>query len=499
VRRRAPGLRLALLALAGLLGGCVYYNGMYNTNRLAKSARKAERDGRPSQARSLWGQVVTRADSLIERHPQSKYANQAMVLRGLALARLNQCPDAVGPLGRLDAVEISTDFTEEAALALGRCYLELGDAALADLAFSQVINSEDPARRREARVRHARALRMTGRYEEALALLRENPDPRAREDFLLSLAGAGHTEEALTFADSLLALKDSSFSWDSVVAAVGARDPHAASRFVNRLRADPRATPEVRARRLYEDGVRLAAVDSAAALARFRQVADTFGTTGSGGRAHLRLLAVALSAARSVQELGPIADSLASLAGRPGESRFEAAALGTQVARVKQLSDSARPEMVRGDLRGFLAAEAARDTLHAPQLATGIFRRLAEEWPVSPYAPKALLAAELLDPSESEEVRIRLDSLYHDSPYLALIRGEDAPGYRDLEDSLQAFAATQPGAVPRRGAAGVRGRTVLPSPGSPDIETPREDSVRARRGATPDQNDAPKPRRELEP
>ena len=52
------------LAIALLLGGCVYYNGMYNTKRLAGSARQAERDGRPFEANNLWGQVITRADSL---------------------------------------------------------------------------------------------------------------------------------------------------------------------------------------------------------------------------------------------------------------------------------------------------------------------------------------------------------------------------------------------------------------------------------------------------
>ena len=87
---RRPATCLALLAVT-LLAGCIY-NGMYNTNRLAKSARKAERDGRVFEASNLWGQVITRAESLVVRHPRSKYADQANVLRGLALARLGQCP-----------------------------------------------------------------------------------------------------------------------------------------------------------------------------------------------------------------------------------------------------------------------------------------------------------------------------------------------------------------------------------------------------------------------
>ena len=99
--RRARRVPLLVL-VAGLLAGCVYYNGMYNTNRLVRSARKAERDNRPFEASNLWGQVITRAESVAVRHPHSKYAAQATVLRGLAMSRLNQCQQAVIPLGQVE-------------------------------------------------------------------------------------------------------------------------------------------------------------------------------------------------------------------------------------------------------------------------------------------------------------------------------------------------------------------------------------------------------------
>src|SRR3954464_5901102 len=93
--------RLFRLALASvLLAGCVYYNGMYNANRLAGSARKAEREGRTFEATRLWGQVATKAESVVVRHPTSKYAEEAGVLRGVALARLGQCEHALGALSR---------------------------------------------------------------------------------------------------------------------------------------------------------------------------------------------------------------------------------------------------------------------------------------------------------------------------------------------------------------------------------------------------------------
>ena len=483
--RRPAGL-LAVL-LAALLGGCVYYNGMYNTNRLAKSARKAERDGRAFEATNLWGQVITRAESLVVRHPQSKYATRANVLRGLALARLDQCPAAVGPLGRLSLIAESGDLFEEAALALGRCQMELGDPALAELALARVIDSRDLSRRREARFRHARALRMLGRDEEALAVMREDPDPRGRNDLLLALAGTGRTDEALAVADSVLASNDTAFAWDSVVATLGRQDPRAASALVDRLQNDPRLTPELRARRLYEDGLRLAAVDTARAVARLDGAARIPGVHESGERARLRLLRLALGRARSVEELPPLADSLAAVAARPSGAAAEARGLEATMARLRLLTDSAGSDVPLGDLRLFLGAEVARDSLLAPVLAASLFRRLADDWPASPYAPKALLAAGQLDPAEGEEARARLDSLYADSPYLAVVHGQDAPGYRALEDSLDAFAMTQAIGQPR-GLPAARGRGVeanQPASG----QRPRQ----------PAQSDEPRRRRQLEP
>jgi tetratricopeptide (TPR) repeat protein len=483
---------IALLAGAMLLGGCVYYNGMYNTNRLAKSARKAERDGRQFEAASLWGQVITRADSLVERHPRSKYADQAKVLRGLALARLNQCPEAVGPLGNLSLIDRKDDLAEEAALALGRCQLEMGDAALADLAFARVSESTDSARRREARFQRARALRMTGRYEEALVLMREAPDPRGWNDLLLALASTGHSDEAFALADSLLAKHDTTLAWDSVVVTLGRRDPRMASTLVGRLQADPRLTPELRARRLYEDALRLASVDSVSSRARLEETARLPSAGESGERARLQLLRLRLGAARTLEDLAAPGDSLTAMAHRPSGVAAEAGQIEATVVRLRQLTDSAAPSVPRGDLRLFLGAEAARDSVGSPLLAAALFRRLADDWPVSPYAPKALLAAERLDPTDINASRARLDSLYADSPYLAIARGEDAPAYRVLEDSLEAYAATQmvaqparPG-QPRRPVPGVRRRVEPDRPGEP-LPSDR------------DANEKPPVRRRLEP
>src|SRR5918992_4911678 len=112
-------MRWAGWLVVGLLSGCVYYNGMYNANRLAKSARKAEREGRTLDATNFWGQVATKAESVVVRHPRSKYAEEAMILRGLALAHLGQCDQALAPLGRVAVAKLDADLREDVWLATG--------------------------------------------------------------------------------------------------------------------------------------------------------------------------------------------------------------------------------------------------------------------------------------------------------------------------------------------------------------------------------------------
>src|SRR3954462_8716458 len=238
------------ILLTVLLGGCVYYNGMYNANRLARSAKKAEREGRTFDATSLWGQVATKAESVIVRHPTSKYAEQASVLRGVALARMGQCDEALGPLSRVGLTGHGEDLTEEALLANGRCQVALGNLIAGDASFSQLIQSKDPERRREAHYQHARLLRLAGRYEEALGTLESYRESRAQTVRLLSLAGAGHAPEAFALADSLMAQRDTSRRWDSVVVALGHQDPVAASTLVDRIRRLPGQTPETQGRLL---------------------------------------------------------------------------------------------------------------------------------------------------------------------------------------------------------------------------------------------------------
>jgi len=448
---------LGLLLASGLLAGCVYYNGMYNAKRLARSAQKAEREGRTFDASNLWGQVVTRAESVVVRHPESKYVDEALVLQGIALARLRQCPSAVSPLGRVALLPANSDLAEEAALALGRCQMELGSSAAADVAFARVVDSRNPARRESARLYRARALRLTGRHQQALSLLAATPGPAVQEERLLALAGLRRRPEALGLLDSIVARSDSTTAWDSLLAALGRENPIVASDLLDRLGSRPGVQPAVQARRLLDDALRLAPADSARAAARIRQAMRAGAGTPSGDQAELRLLRLDLTRVRDASELAPHAAALQQVIIRKSSSAADAGQLHSSVVQVKSAADSSGPGVPRADLRVFLAAEVARDSLAASSLAASLFRRVADDWPDSPYAPKALIAGQALAPEWADSARALLAERYADSPYLALLRGEEAAGFEELEDSLRAFAALGAGRPVRRPTRETRG------------------------------------------
>jgi tetratricopeptide (TPR) repeat protein len=467
---------VAAAAVSSLLGGCVYYNGMYNANRLARSARKAEREGRTFEANGLWGQVATKAESVLVRHPTSKYAGDAGLLRGIALSRLGQCEQALGPLSRLTITRTNSDLAEDALLAAGRCQLTLGNLAASGAAFSQVLESKNPERRREARFQQARLQRQAGQYADALRTLEGQHDLRAEHERVLALAGGGRMKEALVLSDSLMAHGDTTKSWDSLVVVLAEANPAAASNLVDRIRRLPNRPPQSDARMLLEDGFRLADINTARSQQRFRDAMKAGAQGEAAGRASLALVKLSLRRVAQPQDLQPIADTLKRLALGFDMVSAETSQLSETVEEVQRVATTVTPDSGHGDLRLFLAAESARDELQAPRLAEMLFRRISEQWPLSPYAPKAILAAQQLNPAWADTARFMLEFQYQDSPYLATVRGDATPAYRELEDSLAAFAASLVARKPppaRRGPGRVAPRPrPAPTPAGSNVPEP---------------------------
>jgi hypothetical protein len=217
----------------------------------------------------------------------------------------------------------------------------------------------------------------------------------------------------------------------------------------------------MRAMLLLDDGMRLATVDSARSQTRLRQAAGQEGVGDFAERARLALTRHRLAHSGSVGDLRTVGAELEQRVAIHSTVAAEAAQLRDQVSRVLAAADSAAASVAQADLRLFLAAETARDTLAAPRLAASLFRTVVETMPESPYAPKAILAGKALDPAWGEAAVPLLEGRYALSPYVAILRGEEPYGYQELEDSLQIFAQ----GLGLRAAPGARPDSLPAQPG----------------------------------
>jgi hypothetical protein len=200
-------------------------------------------------------------------------------------------------------------------------------------------------------------------------------------------------------------------------------------------------------------------------------------TGDAGERARLRLTRLDLARTASISELPPLAKELDARIARRGMVSGEAGQLREAVGRILAAGDSASAGAAQSDLRLFLAAETARDSLAAPALAASLFRTIVEGTPDSPYAPKAILAGTVLDPVWGESAVVLLEQRYAASPYVSILRGEEPYGYRELEDSLQSFSFGGGIAPPPDGRR--------PAAGRDSLGTPSGSAPRPRRGLEP--------------
>ena len=275
-----------------------------------------------------------------------------------------------------------------------------------------------------------------------MPLLEGSTDPRAADERLLALAGAGRREAALALADSMLATRGQHGALGHGGRGRRAgRIPRRPRALVDRLQSRPGILPTTRARLLLEDGLRLAAVDSARAEARLRQAAAHDGAGDAGERARLRLTRLELARAASVADLAPIAKELDERVDgqrrrsrvRPGSSGRASHASWPPTTRLppaplRPISGSSSPPRPR----------ATRSRLpRSPPRCSGriveIDARLALRAQGDSRGPGA--GSRL-----GRDRRCRCSrSATRPAPTSPILQGVEPYGYRELEDSLQSL------------------------------------------------------------
>ena len=438
----APAVRVAvaLVFALGAASGCVYWNGMYNAKRAAREAEGLERRGRLAEARDRWQRVIVHAESVSTRHPRSRWADDALLLRGRALVRIGFGSDAVAVLEQAERLAGTPAQRAEALTLLGEANIGLGRFAVARGQLDTALAIPESRVGEQALLFRGRALLALGDVGGAIADFDATGDPRAPFDRATAHLAVRDAPAAASLLEALVGARPYAERWWrgalDTLASLGERER--ASLIVGRLVERGDLSAGARARLLLDDGSRsLAARDTAAARARLELAVLAAADSSEGWLGGVRLARLAAAAAASAEDLSVLKPRLEEVAAEGGAASREAQPLLRMLVLVTELE----ADTVAPDAAWYLRAELLRDSVGAVRLAASAFAEMVVRFPGSPWTPKGLLAAIASGHPAAESLGTVLDERYADSPYLRAALGLPSPGpeaeaFRALDDSL---------------------------------------------------------------
>ena len=446
-----------LIALVGLVAasGCVYFNAVYNANRLFREGRSDIHNGRIATGQASLHTSIQKAERVVAGNPNSRWADDALRLIVRAQLMLEQWPEALASAERLLEYAGSPADSAEVAGYMGLAEVNLDRPARADSLLGPAIEyAREPEFR--ARLLHARgrARATLGRVEAADAdlLAASELDPERLGpplDRIRLLVAEGRADQAITAVRRFLQRDFRSFEEQRVMESItyiAELDPGTTVEALSAVEGSGLDAANRASLLKLRGDLRVASGEIDEAIADYRIAASV--APDSPGAVAAELAVVRME----FDDLATIADVYQVKAALDHIYRSRAARRDSELTSVRTLFERMVFWVESGNLGNLLAAEAARDRLGALELARRLFLRYADEQPQSVWAPKALLAAVALDAlhsgpepkwpgqPETAELRRRLMESYPDSPYLGAVTGERVDGrfaYEELEDGLR--------------------------------------------------------------
>lgn len=471
-----------------ILGGCAYYNALYNANRAFEEAEAARRDGREALARTKYGEAIEKAAKSYRSSEDGRWADDALYLIGRSHARRGDWAEAQAALETALERTTSPSLAAGARVYLGAAAVSLGDdgrgMALLDAALADL---HDDRVRAEAFLWRARARYGAGADDrvwsdlDSASVGGERYRVEAALDRLAWGVETGILEQALQGAEALLQSGRAAAASDTVEALIRASStrwgPEATRPLLERVEAaawPPQrrdALLLLRAQISYEAG----------ALDRAREDAELV-SRGVGAQADAARVLLARWRLRELADPGALDDVRAVLL--PAVGSTEALGILEDIKEVGLLVErSRRPGQ---ELALFAAAEVARDGLGAPGLAHTLFLAYADLARGSAWEGKALLAAlqTARDPKVRGPIETRLAEI-PDNTYVLASRwslGERQNQYTAVERRLEGILST----IRAQVAAEAARRDVVVSQAAQALDSIRASEAIARRLAAGD-------------
>jgi TolA-binding protein len=141
VRARAGAL-LAVALIALTSGGCVYFNTFYHAKKFYRDGERvrdqAGLHAGASAGKTLYESAIEKASKIVEKHPGSKYHDDALFMIGMCYFRTENFTKSENAFRELLATHPDSKFDEEARLYLARCRMELGDEQAGFRTFTEL-------------------------------------------------------------------------------------------------------------------------------------------------------------------------------------------------------------------------------------------------------------------------------------------------------------------------------------------------------------------------
>lgn len=455
---RVSTRRILLTAAVLLLSvSCVYYNTMYDAEQAYDRAVEGARVGERAQANLHYDSVIARTDRVIARHPDSKYAAPAALMKARAEIAREFWEEAVTTAAGVAALTEDPRLLGIAAGLEGIARSNLNELSEAERLLGRGLDSEPPDEDRALFHFHRGVTRLglgdpdLAAEDLAAASQQERLAPEVRLDLARGLSDAGRHDEAILVTaevvgdDRLASFGSFASAMDAQLDTLAHRAPEGLEAALAEQLSQPALTRTKEALLHYYRGLSLeGSGDRDGAIAAYDNARVREGRYAA--EAEYRAARLRIETALRPSDIVETRQGLARARSIPEQAvAAEVTRLSTQVEEFASLVEAYETRGASAAEAALRAAEVAGGQLGARRVARGLYLRYLELAPDSRWQAKAIAGAIVhadwpagewagdRGDETDERLRTQLASLPTSDPYRVSL--QDLPGGIDTDSA----------------------------------------------------------------